>query len=38
LMHGALDEARTQVGCLYGARFLAEIYTPGCHWFPRLLT
>jgi hypothetical protein len=22
---------------LYGARFLAEIYTRGCHWFPRLL-
>jgi dipeptidyl aminopeptidase/acylaminoacyl peptidase len=21
----------------YNARFLTEIYTQGCHWFPRLL-
>jgi hypothetical protein len=25
-------------GPLHGARFSAEIYTPGCHRFPRLLT
>jgi hypothetical protein len=22
---------------LYGARFLTESYTRGCHWFPRML-
>jgi hypothetical protein len=23
---------------MYGARFSTEIYTRGCHWFPRLFT
>jgi hypothetical protein len=23
--------------CVHGARFSTEIYTRGCHWFPRLL-
>jgi thiol-disulfide isomerase/thioredoxin len=25
-------------GILHGARFLAGIYTRGCHWLPRMFT
>jgi hypothetical protein len=32
-----LVEAAERKEAVYGAHFSAEIYTRGCHWFPRLL-
>jgi hypothetical protein len=38
LASGNVAVRDTAWASVHGARFSAEIYTRGCHWFPRLLT
>jgi hypothetical protein len=33
---GAQADQVQDIGAMHGARFSTEIYTRGCHWFPRL--
>jgi hypothetical protein len=38
LLELAADACDIVSGAMHGARFSTDIYTRGCHWFPRLLT